>query len=127
MQRANLRGLLLYCGLYDVTEEPTPNFAGIMRMYIGTADFRNDKRYRQFAVTPHVTANFPPFFITVGNADALAGQARRLIDKARSEGVAVRSGRARDRIEIRGSANRAGTRRTLCATASSHDSATRSQ
>lgn len=41
------------------------------------------------AVAPHVTASFPPAFISVGNADPLAPQSVALADALRAKGTKV--------------------------------------
>jgi acetyl esterase/lipase len=67
-------------------------FADFMRTviwsYIGTRDPR-DARVRQISVTPHVTAAYPPTFISVGNADPLAPQSLALAKALREQGVEV--------------------------------------
>jgi acetyl esterase/lipase len=93
MARASLRGVVLFCGPYDPTslnfEGP---FADFMRTviwsYIGTRDPR-DARVAQMSVAPHVTAAYPPAFISVGNADPLAPQSEALAEALRARGVAV--------------------------------------
>ena len=93
IQRSSLRGVVLYCGPYDSTglkfEGP---FADFMRTviwsYIGTRD-PQDARVRDMAVTPHVTAAYPPVFISVGNADPLAPQSVAFAEALRARGVDV--------------------------------------
>jgi acetyl esterase/lipase len=93
MTRQALRGVVLFCGPYDPT---TLNFDGpfgdFMRTaiwsYIGTRDPR-DPRVKQMSVTPHVTAAYPPVFISVGNADGLAPQSVALAEALRAQGVEV--------------------------------------
>jgi acetyl esterase len=45
----------------------------------------------EFSVVRNVTAEFPPMFISVGNADPLAPHSRRLAETAAKLGVAVDS------------------------------------
>jgi acetyl esterase/lipase len=89
MRRDALRGVVLYCGLYDPT---SLNFDGAIRTriwsYIGTKN-PLDPRVRQMSVTPNVTAAYPPVFISVGNADPLAPQSVAFADALRAKGVVV--------------------------------------
>jgi len=93
MPRDALRGVVLYCGPYD----PGPiRFAGpfasylrtVFWSYTGTRDLR-DPRVARLAVTPHVSATYPPAFISVGNADPLAPQSVALANALRASGVEV--------------------------------------
>jgi acetyl esterase len=93
ISRPSLRGLLLNCGPYDPTtlnwNSPYGDFMRtVIWSYIGT---RNpaDPHVRQMSVVPHVTAAYPPAFITVGNADALAPQSAALAEALRAKGVEV--------------------------------------
>ncbi len=93
MARASLRGLVLFCGPYDPT---SLNFKGpfadfmhtVIWSYVGTPNPR-DARVAQMSVTPHVTAAYPPVFISVGNADPLAPQSLALVEALRAQGVEV--------------------------------------
>lgn len=93
LARASLRGLLLYCGPYD---PGVMNFDGpfgdfmrtVLWSYIGTPD-PQDPRVRQMSLPAHVTAAYPPIFISAGNADPLARQSLLFADAARALGVAV--------------------------------------
>jgi len=53
--------------------------------YLGT----HDPRVRELPVTPHVTAAYPPVFISVGNADPLAPQSVAFAETLRAKGVEV--------------------------------------
>jgi acetyl esterase/lipase len=93
LEREALRGLLLYCGPYEPTRFPS---AGelygfkkiVMWSYMGTRDMR-DERMAGFSVTPHLSALFPPVFISVGNADSLAPQSVDFATALRRYGVEV--------------------------------------
>ncbi|HEY1965161.1 MAG TPA: alpha/beta hydrolase [Acidobacteriaceae bacterium] len=93
MKRPALRGLVLFCGPYDASllnfEGP---FAAFMRTvlwsYLGTRNPR-DARVADLSVAPHVTAAYPPVFISVGNADPLAPQSVALAEALRVRGVEV--------------------------------------
>ncbi len=93
MKRASLRGVVLFCGPYDPT---TMNFEGafanfmrtVIWSYVGTPN-PHDARVAEISVTPHVTAAYPPVFISVGNADPLAAQSVALAEALRAQGVEV--------------------------------------
>lgn len=93
MARAWLRGVVLFCGPYDPTamnfEGPFANFMRtVIWSYVGTPD-PHDPLVAQMSVTPHVTAAYPPVFISVGNADPLAPQSVALAEALRAQGVEV--------------------------------------
>ncbi len=93
LERAALRGLVLYCGPYDPTTMSFQGpFASFMRTvvwsYLGTRD-PHDPRLAQLAVTPHVSAAYPPTFISVGNGDPLAPQSHAFAQALRARGVEV--------------------------------------
>lgn len=73
MPRASLGGVVLFCGPYDPASLNFDGpFADFMRTviwsYVGTRN-PHDARVRQMSIAPHVTAVYPPAFISVGNAD----------------------------------------------------------
>jgi acetyl esterase/lipase len=91
MARSQLRGLILFCGPYEPGAlNFEGSFGGFMRTviwaYVGTKDPR-DPRVAQIAVTPHISANYPPVFISAGNADPLAPQSMALAAAARAQGI----------------------------------------
>jgi acetyl esterase/lipase len=91
--RASLRGVVLFCGPFDPAsvnfEGPYADFLRtVLWSYVGTPD-RRDPRVQQIAVAPHVTAAYPPVFISVGNADPLAPQSVALAAALRAQGVEV--------------------------------------
>ena len=58
--------------------------------YSGTRDYRHDRHFMTTtAVAPHVTAAYPPTFLTAGNADPLATQSVALAWALRSKRVDV--------------------------------------
>jgi acetyl esterase/lipase len=78
---ARLRGVALCCGPYDpaLADDAAP-FHGflttILWSYSGTRDWRSSRSFSNIAIGGHLTADFPPTFITVGNADPLAEHSR---------------------------------------------------
>lgn len=91
IERSQLRGVILHCGIYDA--ELTHNFRrrGVLWAYFGTQDFMKDPRIEQFSVVRYITANFPPVFISSGNDDFLAPQSHLFAEVAARHGVIVDS------------------------------------
>jgi acetyl esterase len=87
--------VVLHCGFYNPA---LANFEGsygsfnrtVIWSYVGTKNHK-DPRVHQLAVTPFVTASFPPTFISAGNADPLAPQSVELAKALRAKGVEVDS------------------------------------
>jgi acetyl esterase/lipase len=95
IDRAQLRGVILYCGLYDGVALRGAKLSLTLKTqlwaYFGTRDSLNDPRLEEFSVAQHLTSRFPPMFISVGNADWLTPQSIRFAEAASSLGVAVDS------------------------------------
>lgn len=99
IERSALRGVMLFCGMYDAT---TPEFReeaadlwtdiGIQFWaYLGTKAYLDDPRTDQLSVALHLTKDFPPMFITVGNSDWLAPQSYLMAERALALKVPVDS------------------------------------
>ena len=89
-----LRGLVLYCGPYDVGAVYLEGaLAGFLRTvlwsYSGRRDWPADTAFRRASVVNYVRGTFPPAFITVGNADPLAPQSRALAAALVKAGVTI--------------------------------------
>jgi acetyl esterase len=96
---AQLRGVVLFCGIYKMEglAQPDPTLPKIVGWgddvsvwaYSGTKDF-SDPVIRQMSPYYHVTKDFPPVFISGGNADPLTdAQSKPLADKLHSLGTNV--------------------------------------
>jgi acetyl esterase len=88
VDRSQLKGVVLHCGTY---EAKLARFRkkGVLWAYFGTQDFSSDPRLSQFSVARHVTSEFPPMFISVGNDDELAPQSYLFADNVAAQGVLV--------------------------------------
>ncbi|MEE2032003.1 alpha/beta hydrolase [Rhodococcus chondri] len=91
-----LRGVVLNCGIYNVPAmEGGHGLIGwgvqqALWAYTGARDFGSSEAARQMSALFAVTAEFPPTFVTGGNADPLtATQSRPLADKLTRLGVEV--------------------------------------
>lgn len=95
IDRQNLKGIVLFCGVYDMElafKDLNPRrLTKILRAYFADNNFLTVPRFRHFSVLQTITPRFPPIFVTVGNADALNGQARRLVEAAKRNNVPVES------------------------------------
>jgi acetyl esterase len=81
-----LKGVLLHCGVYDVSAMKTGN-GGVLGWFM-----RRDARgFETFSVSNYLTPKFPPTFISVGNADPLGPQTMLMERKLREQGVKVES------------------------------------
>lgn len=94
IERRHLGGLLLYCGVFGLDGISLDGpFGGFLRTalwsYFGRKDFLADPRLGHFSVPRHVTKDFPPVFITGGNADPLLPQSHLFARVLKERGVRV--------------------------------------
>lgn len=95
---AQLRGVLLNCGIYDVSGIPKePGLGGwgfriALWAYIGSKNWSVHPGGREMSTLDFVTADFPATWISGGNADPLTPrQSRRMAARLRALGVDVTS------------------------------------
>jgi acetyl esterase/lipase len=94
IERRQLRGIILHCGVYEPSKANFEgDFGGFLRTvlwsYLGTRDFLNDPRLAELSVVKNMTADFPPIFISAGNADPLEPQSQLVVEAALRLGVPV--------------------------------------
>ncbi len=94
ISRDRLAGALLFCGIYDGSllkgEGAFALFLdSVGRSYFGGRDFLASPALAEFSVTRHVTADFPPAFISAGNADPLLPHSIKLAEALEAKGVRV--------------------------------------
>jgi acetyl esterase/lipase len=92
--RAQLAGMLLYCGAYTLDGvDLDGRFRGFIKTvlwsYSGAKDFRAGEAFARAWAADHVTADFPPTFISVGNRDPLQPQSVAMADALERKGVRV--------------------------------------
>ncbi len=83
LSASKLKALLLNCGAYDLA---LPDYHGpfgdflhtVLWAYSGTPDFLQDNQLKTASVANYLTPQFPPAFITAGNADPLLTQSTEL-------------------------------------------------
>lgn len=91
---AQLAGVVLYCGAYDMSMVDWDGRFGsflktIMWAYTGVEDVRADRSFDVASVLNYVTPQFPPAFISAGNADPLGPQSHALAEKLERLGCRV--------------------------------------
>ncbi|MBX2957381.1 MAG: alpha/beta hydrolase [Cyclobacteriaceae bacterium] len=89
-----LKGLLLYCGIYEIDNLNTEGAFGsflktVMWAYFDTKDISNEAYAKTASVTNYLTSAFPPTFISAGNNDPLLSQSKILSDKLAAKGVPI--------------------------------------
>lgn len=95
-RRSQLRGVLLYCGAYDLGLVDFKGAAGVflktvLWSYAGDKDFATNSAFAPASVLRFVTPTFPPAFISAGNADPLVSQSRAMADALARQNVKVDS------------------------------------
>ncbi len=89
--RSQLRGVILFCGVYGGEQPFGALTRTILWSYFGTKDYLHDPRLAQLFVASHITREFPAMFISVGNGDGLLPQSLMLAETATRRGVTVDS------------------------------------
>jgi acetyl esterase/lipase len=96
LTKTQLAALVLYCGIYDVSDIPdAPGIAGwgsriALWSYLGERDWSKTRGAAEMSVLNHVTRDFPATYISGGNADALtASQSVPFADRLTALGVPV--------------------------------------
>jgi acetyl esterase/lipase len=91
---AQLKALLLYCGIYEVDNLNTKGAFGsflksVMWAYFDTKDISDDAFAKTASVTNFLTSSFPPAFISAGNKDPLLPQSKLLAERLSSLDVPI--------------------------------------
>lgn len=87
-----LKGLLLYCGIYNATDFNTNGSFGsflktVQWAYFGKKDVSQDAYAKTASVINYLSGSFPPSFISAGNGDPLLSQSELLVQKLTTLGV----------------------------------------
>lgn len=94
---ARILGALLFCGPYDVSKFGGSSDSFLINFlfdrvgwaYIGERKWGNTEKVRQASMNDHVSADFPPAFITDGNTGSFEEQGMELAAKLKRSGVEV--------------------------------------
>jgi acetyl esterase len=95
INRSQIRGLILYCGMFDFEIMPigsmpiTGGLRSALWSYIGYKEFLTGPELNQMSVARHVTSEFPPAFLSVGNGDWLAPQSQILAAAMERDGISI--------------------------------------
>jgi acetyl esterase/lipase len=87
-----LRGVVLFCGLYDMRTVGGTGFPGLrtyLWSYTGVRDWTSYPAIGQLSVTAQVTADYPATFLSVGDADPFRTQGTELAGVLRAHKVPV--------------------------------------
>lgn len=88
----SVKGVLLMCGLYNMDTVRATGFQNIetfLSAYTGTVPFESFEHIDQLSTVQHITEDYPPAFITVGDADPFVSQSKELVAALEAENVAV--------------------------------------
>lgn len=89
-----LKGVLLYDGAYDMQAARATHLPGVglyLWSYTGVRHFESFDRIDELSTVNHVTPDYPPVFLTVGDADPLEPQSLELLEVLEKNGVEVES------------------------------------
>jgi len=94
LSAANLRGAVLFSGAYDLGLIDLRGVTGlfvrsVLWAYTGSADFATDPCFASASVVHHLSADFPPTFISAGDADPLLAHSLAFADALDALGVDV--------------------------------------
>ncbi|CAJ0816850.1 hypothetical protein LMG19087_02897 [Ralstonia wenshanensis] len=90
-----IAGVLLYCGVYDITQMGQSGGLGAWFVktttwaYSGKRDWHTVPGFDTMSVTPYIDRTFPRAFVSAGNADPLGPQSVALASKLQAQGVNV--------------------------------------
>lgn len=89
-----IRATLLFCGPFDFDRVNFDGLFGpflhtVVRAFFGQRNAHELPAYRLASVLPHLNADFPPTFVSAGNADPLLGQSLALQERLTALGVPV--------------------------------------
>lgn len=86
-------GTVLFCGVFDMSLARGLRgrdrwfVDSVMRSFTGSSAFLDDPRFAGISVVEHLTADFPPTFVSCGNADSALPHSRSLVARLESLGV----------------------------------------
>jgi acetyl esterase/lipase len=94
VQRGGIKGMILFCGPYDIRNAVTSGVAGhfmttVLWAYSGRKDFQQDAYFQSSNVLDYLDAGFPPSFISAGNGDFLLPHSEALSKKLASLQVPI--------------------------------------
>jgi acetyl esterase len=94
LERRQLAGVILHCGVYNAKLlKVEGSLAGFLQSvgwsYFGAKDFLKHPKAAEFSVIDHVTSDYPPVFISAGNADPLLAHSLAMAEAISAKSVLV--------------------------------------
>lgn len=89
-----LRGAVLFCGLYDmdtVRATQFPNIENLLAAYTGSEPFESFEQIDELSTVNHITSAYPPVFMSVGDADPFVSQSEELKEQLLFQNIPVES------------------------------------
>lgn len=79
LEKNRLKGVILFCGAYslqgiDLQGQEASFLKTVLWSYTGSKEFKDKEEFKTMSVMNYINDDFPPTFISVGNADPLAEQ-----------------------------------------------------
>lgn len=90
VQSSQVKGVLLYCGMYNMDTVRATKFPFIQTYlwsYTGVKKFETFSRLDELSTVKQVTPRYPPVFITGGNRDRLEPQSKEFMHVLKKKGV----------------------------------------
>lgn len=87
---SQLQGAVLLCGLYNldtVRATDFPNIDYFLTAYTGAEPFESFSRADELSTVQHISPEYPPVFITVGDADPFVSQSAELVEALKANQV----------------------------------------
>lgn len=93
----NIRGLLLFCGLYnfqdlfngELSKLSTSLFKKVVESYFRDREWQSSPLTNTAAIYEYISSDFPPTYITDGNTFSLEKQSRKMLKYLKNSSVAV--------------------------------------
>lgn len=94
ISNTQLQGAVLLGGIYNMNTlgaSAFPNIDLFLTAYTGVKPFESFSKIDELSTVQHINSEFPPVFITVGDADPFVSQSTELVDVLQSYEVQVAS------------------------------------
>jgi acetyl esterase len=94
LQAGGIKGMILFCGPYDIRNAVTSGIAAhfmttVLWAYSGRKDFSKDPYFESSNVLDYLNSHFPPSFISAGNGDFLLPHSEAMARKLSSLQVPI--------------------------------------
>lgn len=89
IDKNQIRGILLFGGLFDVTRSGSPQLKNSFWSYFGIKNYLEDPRVYDFSILQKLSAGFPSLLIAAGHGDPVEPQSRELAVLSAQLGISV--------------------------------------